>query len=91
MESIEKIENELEQAKQDLHQTIAEVNLKVEEVGTRLQPEGLVKRNPMAAACVAAALGYVAGSRGERLPILAAIIVGSLVAIMVKNSVEARE
>ena len=84
MDDITKIENDLEQARQDLHQTMAEVNLKVEEVSTRLQPESIVKRNPVAAACVAGALGYIAGSRGERLPILAAVILGSLVGVIVK-------
>jgi uncharacterized membrane-anchored protein len=86
MEDTTKIENDLEQARQDLHQTMAEVNQKVEEVGTRLQPESIVKRNPVAAACVAGALGYLAGSRGERIPILAALILGGLVAVVFKGS-----
>lgn len=88
MEDIAKIENELEQARQDLHQTMTEVNQKVEDVGTRLQPESILKRNPVAAACAAGALGYLAGSRGERIPILAALILGGFVAVVFKGSRE---
>ena len=85
MEEITKIENDLEQARQDLHQTMVEVNQKVEEVGTRLQPDSIVRRNPVAAACVAGALGLLAGSR-DKIPILAALILGGAVAVVFKSS-----
>lgn len=64
--NIGQIENELEEARQDLHQTVTEVNQKVEAVATHLQPEHLVERHPLLSVCIAGALGFALGNRESR-------------------------
>jgi len=65
-DNVGQIESELEEARQDLHQTVAEVNQKVEAAATQLQPEHLVERHPLLSVCIAGALGFTLGNRANR-------------------------
>jgi hypothetical protein len=79
-DNIERIKDELEEARQSLHQTVNEVNRKVEQkvetVSTQLQPAHLVARQPLLWACIAGALGFASGHR-DNTP-MAVLILGGL-------------
>ncbi len=59
---IERIKDELEDARRSLNRTMSEFNRKVESVGTRLQPEYLVEHHPLLSTCIAGALGFASGA-----------------------------
>lgn len=61
-EQISKSQNEREEARQDLRETLSEVNAKVEQAGADLRPEHLVESHPVGAALVAGVLGFLIGS-----------------------------
>jgi hypothetical protein len=79
-DDIERIKDELEEARQSLQQTVTEVNRKVEQevetVSTQLQPAHLVARQPLLSACVAGALGFALGCRGNTP--MAVLVLGGL-------------
>ena len=75
-DNIERIKDELEEARQSLHQTVTEVNRKVETVSTQLQPAHLVARQPLLSACIAGARGFASGYR-DNAP-MAVLILGGL-------------
>jgi hypothetical protein len=75
-DDIERIKDELEEAQQSLHQTVTEVNRKVETVSTQLQPAHLVARQPLLSACIAGALGFASGYR-DNAPV-AVLVLGGL-------------
>src|SRR5260370_9292468 len=64
------IKSEIEDAKQDLREAFSEVNERVEEGLARVEdeiasfsPERSIKRRPMPASCIPAALGATVGSK----------------------------
>ena len=70
-DNIDRIKDELEEARQSLHQTVTEVNQKVEAVTTQLQPSHVVERYPLWSICIAGAIGFVSGNRSNgAVPIL---------------------
>jgi hypothetical protein len=70
-DNIDRIRDELEEARQSLHQTVTEVNQKVEEVTTQFQPSHVVEKYPLWSVCIAGALGFISGNRSSAtLPIL---------------------
>lgn len=75
---IDTIKTALEEARQNLHQTVAEVNQKVATVSTQLQPEHLVERHLLLAVCIAAALGFATGNGSERPAGMAVLVLGGL-------------
>src|SRR5260370_9741013 len=75
-DNIERIKEELEEARQSLHQTVTEVNRKVETVSTQLQPSHLVRRNPLLSACIAGALRFASAYRDN--PPVAILVLGGL-------------
>ncbi len=83
-EQISKNQDERDEARQDLRDTLAEVNAKVERAGGDLRPIHLVESHPIAACCVAGALGFLLGanvkSRGTG-PILIATLLGFTLSI----------
>jgi hypothetical protein len=88
-DNIDTIINELEAARQNLHQTVAEVNQKVaQEVAavTQLQPERLVERHLLLAACIAGALGFATGNSGQRLTGVATLFLGGLLGAMLTEA-----
>ncbi|HLK88081.1 MAG TPA: hypothetical protein VKT27_16385 [Candidatus Binataceae bacterium] len=74
---IERIRDELEDARRSLNRTVSEVNRKFESVGTRLQPEYLVEHHPLLSTCIAGALGFASGSRSFD-PVAIAVLGGLL-------------
>jgi ElaB/YqjD/DUF883 family membrane-anchored ribosome-binding protein len=78
-EEIAKNQDERDEARQNLRDTLSEVNAKVERVGGDLRPDHLVESHPMAACLVAGALGVLLGanvkSRGTG-PIMIAALLG---------------
>ena len=82
MTEVAKIENGLAQARQDLHQTLEQVNQKVEAVGTRLiRPENLLRISPVLTICLAGAAGIAAGTVRNRSQNFEAFAMGLLVGI----------
>lgn len=62
-DNIDRIKDELAEARETLQHTVSEVNRKVETVGTQLKPVHLVERYPLWSASIAGALGFVSGNR----------------------------
>lgn len=61
-EQISKNQDERDEARQNLRDTLSEVNAKVERAGRDLHPDRLVESHPVAACMVAGALGFFIGS-----------------------------
>ncbi|MGH7932628.1 MAG: hypothetical protein ACREQN_05605 [Candidatus Binataceae bacterium] len=74
------IDNELDAARRDLHQTMAQFGHKVERTEAWLNPQELVKRHPWTSSCVAAAAGFVAGG-GVNVSALEALALGALLTL----------
>jgi hypothetical protein len=72
-----RIDRELEEAQRDLRRTLEQVNTKVERAGGRLRPHAIIRSNTFALACLAAVLGYFAGSE-DRPPRLRWLAIGVL-------------
>ena len=83
-EEISKNQDERDEARQDLRDTLTEVNAKVERAGGDLRPEHLVESHPVAASLVAGALGFLIGSTiNNRVtgPIMIAAVLGFALSI----------
>ncbi len=61
-EQISRNEDERDEARQSLRDTLTEVNAKVERAGDELRPIHIVESNPVAASLAAATLGFLVGS-----------------------------
>ena len=82
-DNIDRIKDELEEARESLHQTVTEVNQKVEAATTQLQPSHVVARHPLWSVCIAGALGFVTGNRSNGVvPIL---VLGGLLGAMLSE------
>ena len=86
------IKNEIEDAKQDLREALNEVEERVGEGIARvedgiasLNPERSIKRRPLAAACIAAALGATLGSKSNQASIFTLALFGAAVVLFVKE------
>jgi len=64
-EQIFEIENELNGARRDLHDTMSAVKAKVEHAEEELRPDRLVERYPVGASWLAGALGFFVGSNSK--------------------------
>jgi hypothetical protein len=87
IENIDRIRSELEEARHCLHQTVTEVNRKVEqkvETVTQFQPAHLVERHPFLSVCVASVLGFVCGNREDGG--VATLVVGGMVAALLSEA-----
>ena len=77
-------QDERDAARQDLRDTLSEVNAKVERVGDELRPDHFIEHHSVAAALVAGALGFLIGStinsRGTG-PIMIAGVLGFALSI----------
>ena len=71
-------QDERDDARQSLRDTLTEVNAKVERVSGDLRPDHLIESHPVAASFLAGALGFLVGSaqtsRGIGLVVIAASI-----------------
>lgn len=72
------LEQERDQARQDLHDTLAEVGAKLESVEDSLRPIQLVEHHAIGATLIAGALGFIFGST-NKTPIAGAVITAALV------------
>ncbi|MGH7779827.1 MAG: hypothetical protein ACREQR_08365 [Candidatus Binataceae bacterium] len=66
----DRLEAQLVQAKEQLHQTLAEVNERAEEIGDQLQPDRIIERYSMAAVVTAAAAGLLLGTIDDNFLVL---------------------
>ena len=64
-EEISKNREELNEARQDLHDTLTEVSAKAEQLEEKLRLDRLIESSPIGATCLAGALGFVIGSRAH--------------------------
>jgi hypothetical protein len=93
-EQISKNQNERErdEARQDLRDTLNQVNAKVERAGGDLRPDHLVESHPVGACLAAGVLGFLMGSTIENRvagPIMIAAVLGF--ALSIRSSREASE
>ena len=86
------IKSEIEDAKQDLREALGEVEDRVGEGFARvedgiasLNPERSIKRRPIAAACIAAALGATLGSKSNQASIFTLALFGAAIALFLKE------
>jgi len=91
-EQISKSQDERDEARQDLRDTLTEVNAKVERAESDLRPDHLLENHAVAASLVAGALGFLIGSTiNSRAtgPIMIAAVLGF--ALSIRSSREAGE
>jgi hypothetical protein len=84
-----RVDRELEQARQDLRETLEQVNLKVEAVEARLRPQVILRSNPMALSLLAGVLGFFAGSDRKMRPLrwmAIGVVLGAVLAVTHQNS-----
>ncbi|MDO8434038.1 MAG: hypothetical protein Q7S58_16695 [Candidatus Binatus sp.] len=75
-EEISRIESEIDDARRDLHETMAQVHQKVEIVESELRPgHKMIQAYPLAALGVGAVLGFLIGNKTHR-PTLGPVILG---------------
>jgi len=86
------IKSEIEDAKQDLREALNEVEERVgegfayvEDGIASLNPERSIKRRPIAAACIAAALGATLGSKSNQASIFTLALFGAAIALFLKE------
>jgi hypothetical protein len=92
MTEVARVENDLAQARQDLHQTLEQVNQKAAAIGTRLiRPENLLRIKPVLTIGLAAAAGFAAGSTRNRGEKFGAFAIGLLVGIAFRSRSTPRE
>jgi len=91
-EQIAKDQDERNQARQHLRETLTEVNAKVERVVNDLRPPHLVGSHPVAASLIAGALGFLIGSSVDGRRTGAIMIAAALgVALSIRSSRAASE
>ena len=77
-EQISAIQIERDDARQDLRDTLTEVNEKVERVEDEMRPDHVIESHPVGASLIAGALGFLFGSivnsRGAGPVVIAALI-----------------
>jgi len=92
MTEVARIEDDLARARQDLSQTLEQVNQKVAAVGTRLiRPENLLRINPVLTIGLAAAAGFAVGSTRNRGEKFGAFAVGLLIGIAFRSRTTSKD
>ena len=74
------IENELDEAKEDLREALHEINVRVEVQVAKIRPARGIRKHPITSACIAGALGFALGSDSGEGAIVGLLMVG--VAVM---------
>ena len=83
---IERIKDELEEARHDLHRTVSEVNKKVESVSAKLQPLHLVQDHLLLCGFMAGGIGFAFGSRSHlSASLLLGVLLGAIAGGMVNG------
>ncbi len=70
------IEDEINDAKQDLRDALHQVNDRVEERVARLRPDRGIRKHPVTTACVAGALGFALGSDSGEAAMIGLLLLG---------------
>jgi hypothetical protein len=73
-EEISKNREELNEARQDLRDTLTDFSAKAEHLERTLRLDRLIESSPIGATCVAGALGFVIGSRAHPSAVGPAVI-----------------
>ncbi len=81
-EEIPQIDDELQEARRSLQETLLQVNRKVRTMEGRLSPEQLIRRNPVTSSSVAAAAGFLAGAYGDRAAVHGFIVGVLLIGVL---------
>jgi uncharacterized membrane protein YebE (DUF533 family) len=77
-EEISRIESEIEDARRDLRETLAQAHQKVEIVEAELRPDlQAIHAYPLSAVGLGAVLGFMVGNKTDR-PMLGAVIIGMI-------------
>jgi len=82
-DNISNIQNDLEEARQDLQQTTSEVTQKIETIGAQLQPDYIVKSYPLAVTAAVAAVGFLLGSTGDHPLMPSAFLLGGVLGMLI--------
>src|ERR1700730_10841887 len=77
-EEISKNREELNEARQDLRDTLTDFSAKAEHLERTLRLDRLIESSPIGATCVAGALGFIIGSRAHPSAVGPAMIVALL-------------
>jgi hypothetical protein len=77
-EEISRRRDDLNEARQDLRDTLTEVSAKAEDLEANLHLDRLIESSPIGATCVAGALGFVIGSRAHPSAVGPAMILALL-------------
>jgi hypothetical protein len=78
-ELISAIQDERDDAREDLRDTLTEVNAKVERAGQDLRPDRMIEKHAIGAASIAGAIGFLIGSTSKNRamgPIMIAALLG---------------
>ena len=71
------IKDELDDAKEDLHDALQQVNNRVEEQVARLRPDRGIRKHPLTTACVVAAMGFSLGSESGEAALIGLLALGA--------------
>jgi hypothetical protein len=71
------IKSELDDATRDLRKTLNEINDRVEEGVEKYRPDSGIRKHPLAAACIAGALGFALGSDTAEVSLVGLLLFGA--------------
>ena len=71
------IKNELDDAKEDLRDTLHEINHRVEQRVAGLSPDRPIRAHPLRSACVAGALGFALGTDSREAAMIGMLLLGA--------------
>jgi len=83
-DSIDKIGEELEDARRTLHQTVTELRNKIETTTTQLAPTHMVIEHLSVALSISAVLGFMVGNSAK--PGMTILLLGSIIAMIKKKA-----
>jgi len=92
MTEVAKIENDLAQARQDLHQTLGQVNQKVGQAGIQfIRPENLLRVKPALTICLGGVAGLMVGAARRETENFGAFAMGLVVGFALRGRQIGRE
>jgi hypothetical protein len=82
------IENEIDEAKEDLREALHEVHDRVEAQVARIRPDRGIRKHPITSACIAGALGFALGADSGEAATIGLLLLGAAV-MLTRIEVEA--